>query len=137
MQSINEKHLEFIQSVITRMNQNSSNIKTCYITILSAFFGIGKIGLIKDVTIIIFILILSLIFCIMDSYYLYLGRGFRHLYEIVANIKQDVKLKGDFDMTIPQEDRALKRFFGAFCSQTEIWFYLGVFAVLWGVLVLC
>lgn len=137
MQNINEKHLEFIQSVIARMNQNSSNIKTCYITTLSAFFGISKIGLIKDVTIIIFILILSLVFCIMDSYYLYLERGFRHLYEIVANLKQDVKPKGDFGMTIPQEDRACKRLWEAFCSRTEIFFYLGIFVALSVVLVLC
>ncbi len=129
MKNINEKYLEFIQSAIARMNQNSSNIKTCCIIILFAFFGIGKIGLIKDATIIIFIL--SLIFCIMDSYYLYLERGFRHLYEVAANLKHDVNLKDDFDMTIPKEDRTFRKFFEAFLSLTKVGFYSGIVIALW------
>ena len=134
MKKVNEKHLEFIQSAIARMNQNSINIKTWCITILTAFSGLAKATLIRDA--ISVVLVLLFIFCIMDSYYLYLERGFRHLYEIASNLKNDIKLKGDFDMTIPEEDRKTKKFFRALFSLTEMGFYLLIFIALWIVLVL-
>jgi hypothetical protein len=134
VKKINEKHLEFIQSAIARMNQNSINIKTCCVTILTAFSGLAKAALIRDAILVVSVLLF--IFCIMDSYYLYLERGFRHLYEAASNLKDDIKLKGDFDMTISEEDRKPKKFFKALFSLTEIGFYAGIFIALWIVLVL-
>ena len=85
-QSINEKHLEFIEGTIQRLSEKSFQSRTWCITIVSALFAFvfGQTRTENTVYTIKF-LIVSLVFLFwnLDSYYLYLERGYRQLYKIV------------------------------------------------------
>ncbi len=87
------KHLEFVQGVITRMNSNSFSMKGWMITILAAFLAVfaGSKGLNE---LYLFIAIIpTLLFWILDSYYLLLEKKYRCLFD---DVKADIKT--DFDM---------------------------------------
>ena len=61
------KHLEFIQATITRMNQNSFQIKGWMITIISALLALYASS---ENTIYIFIAIVpAIVFWFLDAYY--------------------------------------------------------------------
>lgn len=78
------KHLEFIQSVITRMNTNSFQIKGWAITIVSASLALYA-STENDYFVLVGIFP-SLIFWFLDAYYLTLDRRFRCLYSDAAGI---------------------------------------------------
>lgn len=87
------KHLEFVQNVITRLNNNSFQLKGWMITIVSALMALyassGKV-------LYIFVSILPvIIFWFIDTYYLLQERKFRGMYADIVNGK--VK---DFNMPI-------------------------------------
>lgn len=84
--NMNDKieHLKMIQSIVTRMNTNSFQIKGWTITLVSALLALyansGKVSY-------IFIaLIPVLIFWFLDSYYLQQERRFRALYNDIVNV---------------------------------------------------
>ena len=75
------KYLEFIQNIVTRMNQNSFMIKGWTVAIVSALLAIYAN---KENKLFILISIFPvLIFMFLDSYYLWQKRKFRHLYNKV------------------------------------------------------
>lgn len=79
------KHLEMIQSIITRMNQNSFMLKGWMITIVSALLAIYAD---KGNTTYIFVaLVPILIFWFFDAYYLQQERKFRGLYNDIVDGK--------------------------------------------------
>lgn len=88
------KHLEIIQGVITRMGSNSFIIKGWSVTAIGAMYAywISK----SDYLILLLILGVVLLFWFHDTYYLYLERGFRNLYDEVRE-KNDDQI--DFKMT--------------------------------------
>ena len=91
--SINEKHLEFLQNNITRMNQCSFQIKNWAITIVSAFIA-AYVATISDTTsgnklFILAAVIPSIIFWILDSLYLSKERKFISMYNDVAGISDE------------------------------------------------
>ena len=78
------KHLEFIQTVITRMNQNSFQIKGWMITIVSALLALyASSG--KQIYILVAI-VPTVIFWFLDTYYLQQERKFRGVYNDVAGL---------------------------------------------------
>lgn len=78
------KHLEFIQSVITRLNSNSFQIKGWAITVIAGVLVISTTMQNNDF---VLIGILSLVlFWFMDGYCLSQERKFRSLYNDVAGI---------------------------------------------------
>jgi len=83
------KHLEFIQSVITRMGSNSFQMKGWMITIVSALLAIYADK--QNSLYALFALIPTFIFWGLDSYYLWLERKFRGLYNDVAKISKEPK----------------------------------------------
>ena len=89
------KHLEFIQNVITRMNTNSFQIKGWNITIVSAIFAIYAST--KNNYFLLASIFPSIIFWLLDSYYLLQERKFRGLYNDVAKIT-NVNTITTFDM---------------------------------------
>ena len=94
------KHLEFIQATITRMNQNSFQIKGWMITIISALLALYASG---ENTIYIFIAIVpAIVFWFLDAYYLQQERKFRGVYNDVAGLSsEDSRLEiKDFEMPI-------------------------------------
>ena len=62
------KHLEFIQSIINRMNSNSFQIKGWMITIVSALIALYASG--GNVTYIFVAIVPTLLFLYLDAYYL-------------------------------------------------------------------
>ena len=97
---MNEKHLEFLQNNITRMNQCSFQMKGWAITIVSAFIA-AYVATISDTNpgnklFIIVAVIPTVIFWLLDSLYLSKENKFIGIYNDVAGItegKKRVKLK--------------------------------------------
>jgi hypothetical protein len=96
MDSDKIKHLEFIQSVITRLNSNSFQIKSWAITIVAGVLVLFATMQKQDFIIVgIFSLIL---FWFMDGYCLSQERKFRGLYNDVAGIAENPKNLKPFEM---------------------------------------
>ncbi len=112
------KHLEFIQSVISRMATNSFLFKGWAITIaagLSAFAAADtKAGALSIA------LVSTFIFWALDGYYLWLERCFIALYGNVAT-KDESSI--DFSMTIDKTDAA-RRWFKT-CWRPHLWLFYG------------
>ena len=91
------KHLEMIQSIITRMAQNSFMIKGWSLTLVVAMFAFVP----KTAYLFIPIVIVPvLIFVCLDAYYLQLERRYRKLYDIVREKEEsDV----DFNLKITEQ----------------------------------
>lgn len=75
------KHLELIQSVVSRLAGNSASTKTWCVTLVAAIFALSA----KDANQNYFILALLpvIVFWMLDSYYLSQERAFRALYDAV------------------------------------------------------
>lgn len=75
-----EKSLDYIQSIINRMADNSFSIKKFTVTLETAIpaFTINKFNINIIIFIVLFVLV---VFCLLDSYYLCLERRYRKLYE--------------------------------------------------------
>ena len=81
------KHLEFIQSTITRMNQNSFQIKGWMITLVSALLALYASS--EKVVYILIAIVPAIVFWFLDAYYLQQERRFRGVYNDVAGLSPD------------------------------------------------
>lgn len=116
------KHLEFIQSVISRMATNSFLFKGWAITIaagLSAFAAADT----KTGTLII-ALVATAMFWMLDGYYLWLERCFIALYSTVAATSEE---SIDFSMTI-DKTRAVRHWFKT-CWRHHLCLFYGAIIV--------
>lgn len=93
------KHLEFIQAVITRMNSNSFLIKGWSVTIVAALFVLGADKF--DEKYLLIALFSTIMFWILDGYFLSQERKFRALYDHIR-AKSDKEI--DFSMNTAQTD---------------------------------
>ena len=112
------KHLEFIQATITRMNQNSFQIKGWMITIISALLALYASA---GNTIYIFIAIVpAIVFWFLDAYYLQQERKFRGVYNDVAGLSsEDSRLViKDFEMPIQKYQCGKYCYFNVLFSKT-------------------
>ena len=75
------KYLEFIQGVITRMASNSFAMKGSMIAIISALLALYADSKPKNECYLLVAAIATLLFWIIDSYYLYTERKYRKLYK--------------------------------------------------------
>lgn len=120
------KHLEFIQSNISRMNQNSFQIKGWAITIVSALLAIYA-GSIKEKgngnVVFIFVAIApTILFWLLDSYYLQQERKFCGVYNDVSNLSDKSSPQIDireFEMPLNKYEGSKYRFFRVMWSKTE------------------
>lgn len=121
------KHLEMIQGIITRMNQNSFMLKGWMITIVSALLAIYAD---KGNTTYIFVaLVPVLIFWFLDTYYLQQERKFRGLYNDIVDGK-DIPL---FQMPINKYDKKKDckySYCSVFWSPTIAGLYCTLFVIL-------
>ena len=78
------KHLEFIQSVISRMNQNSLLVKGWAVTLVSALFALAADK--ADQTFVLVTYIPVPVFWFLDGFYLSREKLFRALYDHVAKL---------------------------------------------------
>ena len=77
------QHLAFIQDVISRMNSNSFSLKGLMITIVAAL-GAFFVNDYDEGTALIYLaiaLLLVLIFCFLDAFYLKMEKQYRMLYD--------------------------------------------------------
>ena len=88
VQELRLKHLEMIQSVISRLGQNSFNIKGWSITLVSFVFAYLEAQQ-GTKHLILVTLIPAIAFWVLDAYYLQQERLFRMLYASVAQEIRD------------------------------------------------
>ena len=117
------KHLEFIQANITRMNQCSIQMKGWAITIVSALLAvyaatINDCGVGKNI--IIYIAIApTVLFWILDAYYLQQERKFRAVYNDVAKISEkSIEIK-PYAMPLSEYKHGKYCLFKVIFSKTE------------------
>ena len=135
---MNEKHLEFLQNNITRMNQCSFQMKGWAITIVSAIIA-AYVATITDTNpgnklFIIVAIIPTIIFWFLDSFYLSKENKFIGMYNDVAGITEDKKhiaLK-EYEMPMKKYRGWKYSIFKAMLSPSEIILYglivIGLFA---------
>ena len=75
------KHLEFIQNIITRMASNSFLLKGWCVTIIAALFALSIKE--SDFRLYLATLIPTVMFWLLDSFYLWQEKMFRSLYDEV------------------------------------------------------
>lgn len=126
----NTKHLEFVQSVITRMNTNSFQLKGWMITIVSALLALFADS--SKCNYIFVAIVPTLVFWFLDAYYLQQERKFRGLYEDIVNGNNEIK---PFSMPInnykyikTNSESKKYRYCNAFFSPT-IWPLYGIIVV--------
>lgn len=93
------KHLEFIQSTIARMNQNSFLIKGWMITIVSALLALYADS--KKIAYIRIAIIPVIVFWFLDAYYLQQERRFRGIYNDVAGLSSEDSKKDVREFEMP------------------------------------
>lgn len=112
------KHLEFIQATITRMNQNSFQIKGWMITIVSALLALYANS--ENVVYILVAIVPVIIFWFLDAYYLQQERKFRGVYNDVAGLTSEdsrVEIR-DFEMPIQKYQCGKYCYFNVLLSKT-------------------
>lgn len=111
-----EKHLEFTQGVINRMGQNSFLIKGWTVTLVSALFALSAKDSNQKFVIVAYFP--TVIFWLLDSYYLYQERLFRRVYD---DIRQ--KPNVDFSLKTNKFDKGISDWALAALSKTILLFY--------------
>lgn len=115
------KHLEFIQSNISRMNQNSFQMKGWLIAIISALLAIYAASASKgntgNVGFIFVAVVPTIIFWFLDSYYLQQERKFRGIYNDVLSLTEDSNRVNIRDFEMPLN----KYFGGEYCFGKVMW----------------
>ncbi len=80
------RHLEMIQGVITRMDNNSFLLKGWAVTLISSLFALAASGSNKDYVLISYFVLP--VFWILDGFYLHQERCFRSLFDAVREKKE-------------------------------------------------
>ena len=123
-----------MQSVITRMAENSRACKTWALTLVAAILvvitqldistGSGRFGLLETWIAVV----PTTVFWVLDSYYLALERGFRDSYNRFLRRLRSRELKGDELFEIQAIDAGKRHFLGSLFSISTTPFYsmLGV-----------
>jgi hypothetical protein len=111
-----EKHLEFVQGVINRMGQNSFLIKGWTVTLISALFALAASASNQKFVIIAYLP--TILFWLLDSYYLYQERLFRKVYD---NVRKEKVV--DYSLNTKTFDKGTLDWASAALSKTIILFY--------------
>ena len=119
------KILEFVQSVILRMSNNSFLLKGWTVTLIVGMFALASIDTDKHYFVIAYIP--TIVFWFLDSYYLQLERKFRVLYNKKSEQSQS---ELSFDIVLPASSRNDKTcFWQSLFSPSEIGFYVPLIAL--------
>lgn len=119
------KHLDYIQNTITRMASNSFYIKGWTITLVSGILVLASKT--SGWWYYLFPSCPILFFWALDSYYLYLERKFKDLYDYVRTKKED---KIDFSMKINNSILSHKtKYLKCLISPSTMFFYLPLLVV--------
>jgi hypothetical protein len=123
-----QSHLSITQAVINRMAANSTSCKAWCITLVSAILvivadkGKPQFSLIA--------IIPTLLFFALDTYYLYLEKGFRHSYNsFIEKLHTGKVVAADLYSVSPSGDK-IKTLFAAMRSFSIWAFYLTLFVMI-------
>ncbi len=116
------KHLEFIQSIINRMNANSFFIKGWTVTIASAILAVYAST--SNCSFILVAIFPTAIFWFLDTYYLTQERRFRALYDDVAGVTDKPKEIKSFEMRPDFYTEGKYKYCEVFFSPTIIMLYI-------------
>lgn len=128
----NRQHLEFIQNTITRINTNSFQLKEMTILIITACLAIYASD---NISLMLLIPVFpTIIFWVLDSYYLLQEKKFRAIYNDVSGVKvpkiYNVKLyEMPIDKYTSKRDPQLS-LWNVFKSETIGVFYLSLINLL-------
>lgn len=125
------KHLEFIQSVISRMASNSFVIKGWVVTLMAAVFAVST-GIQNSFIPFLNYFIVP-VFWILDGYYLSQERKFRGLYD---NVRGKPNNEIDFSMDTSLFKEGRYTWICSILSKTLIIFYLLLIVISVGILYL-
>ena len=114
------RYIELVQSIISRLANNSFLLKGWTITLIAAIFSLSD-KIMKNFNFIIYIFIL--LFWILDSYYLYQERLYRNLYNQVIEIRDENNSLFSLKIDKKRNEKIIS-FFKSFFSFTEVSFYL-------------
>lgn len=115
------RYLETIQSVINRMCSNSSSLKGWAVATTSGVLVFASKGMNQNY--IWLALIPSIIFMILDSYYLQCERKYRELYNCIQE-RDRVTQKELFSMkTFPSNRKAKTYYWQSLVSRSVLLFY--------------
>lgn len=107
------EHLQMIQAIIDRMGRNSFLLKGWTVTLVAALIGLAAAGSNADLALIA--AVVSLVFGLLDAYYLAVERNYRALYNSV--IAGDAEIPA-WSLTAAGVTRG--DFLGAFFSPTVL-----------------
>jgi hypothetical protein len=117
-----EKHLEFIQNVITRMANNSFLLKGWTVTIVAALFALAAQNSNSKFVILAFFPVVA--FWILDAFYLWQERLFRALYNDIRKKPKDcIQLEGPFSLDTKDYKGKERSWAKTTVSKTLIIFY--------------
>ena len=123
------RHLEIIQNIVSRMNGNSFQIKACSVTILSILLAIYAVH--GNVYLLLIGTLPTLIFWLLDAYYLQQERKFRGLYNTIIGsrnyITDTVK---PFEMPIEKLTGRQFCYCNTFISRTIAGFHGIIFVII-------
>jgi hypothetical protein len=121
-------HLNMIQQVITRMGNNSFELKGWSVGMMIAIYAFAGQNSHKAVVV---TLIPLIVFWFLDSYYLTLERKFRALYDDVRLRKEgEIDFDMNFDnIVVSMKDLKKYGFVNVFISKTVLPFYLVCIAI--------
>jgi len=115
------KHLEFIQNIISRMAGNLFFLRGWTITLIGVLLALFSKGNNSNY-IIYFLIVLTLVFWILDGYFLSQERLFRALYNYVRKLKEE---EIDFSMNTSEYKKLKKNtLVYSMFSPTLLIFYL-------------
>jgi len=119
------KHLEFIQNTITRMANNSFLLKGWCITVVGAIIGLNKDGVDWKVTMLA--IFLTIMFWVLDGYFLSQERYFRKRYD---EVRQKNPTQIDFKMQLDGSVTSDSDWFTAMMSKTLNIYYITIIVAL-------
>lgn len=117
------KHLELIQSVITRMAGNSFLIRGWSVTLVSALFALAAKD--ADRSFVVVSYFPCVMFWCLDAYYLSQERKFRSLYESARKASST-----DYSMDTKATEQTRDGWSSAFFSTTMLLFHGAIIAVI-------
>jgi len=112
------KHLEFIQSVVSRMNANSFLMKGWSITLVSALFALAAKDANLNYVLISYIVIP--VFWVLDGFFISTERQYRDLYDEIRILDAE---KIDFTMDARKFKKGNRTWVCGIFSKTLIPFY--------------
>jgi hypothetical protein len=112
------KHLEMLQTVITRLGKNSFQLKGWCVTLVSALLALGSKDANKKLILVAYYPVLM--FWMLDSYFLWQERLFRGLYDLVRKTSED-DIDFSMDTSVVREETS--PFLLVLVSRTILLFY--------------